>query len=266
MPKVSVIMGIYNCSNYLEQAISCITQQTFTDWELIICDDGSSDDSYKLAISRAKCDERIKVIRNEKNASLAPSLNRCLQLAKGEYIARMDGDDICANDRLEKEVCFLDSHQNYVLVSSYLELFDQSGVYRTVAYKKTPEPRDFLMGAPFCHPACMIRKNVLTEQGGYDESEDCKRVEDFALWVKLYAHGYRGYNLQEVLYSKRDDYESFKKRTLKNRINEARVIRKASRTFALGKFGYSMSFIPILKYFIPRSIYHLLHRRSIIKQ
>lgn len=93
MPKVSVIMAIYNCSNYLEQAISSITQQTFTDWEFIICDDCSSDNSYEQAIRKAACDNRIKVIRNEKNSSLAPSLNRCLQLAKGEYIARMDGDD-----------------------------------------------------------------------------------------------------------------------------------------------------------------------------
>ena len=94
-PVISVIMGIYNCAETLPRAVECIQNQTFSDWELIMCDDGSSDDTYEAALELAKNDSRLVVIRNDKNMSLAPTLNKCLSYARGKYIARMDGDDLC---------------------------------------------------------------------------------------------------------------------------------------------------------------------------
>ena len=106
-PLISVLMGIYNCAETLEDAVRCIMQQTYTNWELIICDDCSSDKTLEIALQLASKDKRIYVLKNAVNMTLAPSLNKCLSEAHGKYIARMDGDDVCALDRFEKELLFL---------------------------------------------------------------------------------------------------------------------------------------------------------------
>lgn len=260
MPKVSIIMGIYNCSNYLEEAISCISKQTFTDWELIMCDDCSTDNTYEIAFKLSQQDSRIKLIKNEKNLTLAPTLNRCIEIATGKYLARMDGDDICHPERLEKEVQFLEKNAEYAVVSSFMNLFDEKGTYRTVSYKAHPLATDLADKSPFCHAGCIIRKETMVQLGGYDVSEKCHRVEDYDLWVRLYAMGQKGYNIQEALYSMRDDRNANHRRTWQNRCNEARVKRKATRLFSLGVKGYIKSLIPIVKYFLPSFVYKLAHR------
>ena len=92
MPKVSVLMGVFNCEKTVEKAIESIQQQSFSDWEMIICDDGSNDNTTSIIQSIAQTDERIILIQNEANHGLAYTLNHCLQYATGEYCARMDGD------------------------------------------------------------------------------------------------------------------------------------------------------------------------------
>ena len=87
-PLISVIMGIYNCADTLEEAINCIINQTYTNWELIMCDDCSNDDTYKVAQKIASKDTRIKVLKNEKNLTLAPTLNKCLEVVNGKYVAK----------------------------------------------------------------------------------------------------------------------------------------------------------------------------------
>ena len=104
MPQISVLMGIYNCADTLEEAVNSIINQTFNDWELIMCDDCSTDNTLEVAQKIAEKDSRIKVIKNEKNLTLAPTLNRCIEVASGKYVARMDGDDICDPTRFEKEI------------------------------------------------------------------------------------------------------------------------------------------------------------------
>ena len=127
MLKISVIMGIYNCQDTLSEAIEAILNQTLDNWELIMCDDGSTDNTYLVAREYAKKDSRIHLIRNKVNRGLNITLNRCLSKASGEYIARMDGDDICTPDRFEKQVDYLDRHLETTVVSSWMTLFDSSG-------------------------------------------------------------------------------------------------------------------------------------------
>ena len=97
--KVSVLMGIYNCAKTLPQAVDAIRRQTYNNWELILCDDGSTDDTYLVAWELAAKDKRILLLRNEKNLGLNQTLNNCLAAATGEYIARMDGEDDCLPER-----------------------------------------------------------------------------------------------------------------------------------------------------------------------
>lgn len=261
--KISILMGIYNCAATLPEAIDSILAQTYTNWELIMCDDGSKDNTIEVAMEYvAGYSDKIKLLKNEKNMGLNFTLNKCLEHATGEYIARMDGDDSCSCLRFEKEIEYLEDHLEYSLVSCHMELYDESGVFGVVKYKENPELKDFLKASQFCHAGCMIRAEVLRALGGYTVSDKFLRVEDYELWVRLYLAGYRGYNLQEVLYSMRDDRNAFKRRTFKSRVNESRVIKKICKEGKLDLFNYYYILIPILKWFMPRFLYRWLHRKK----
>lgn len=255
-------MGIYNCEDTLEEAVHCIINQTYSNWELIMCDDCSTDNTLKIANMLAKKDGRIKVIKNDKNLTLAPTLNKCLKLAKGKYIARMDGDDICSNNRFEKELKFLENNNEYALVSCNMDLFDKDGVYRTIFYLPKPSKQDFIKTSQFCHAGCMLRAEVMKKLGGYSEEEDRERVEDYDLWIRMYAEGFEGYNLQETLYAMRDDRSAFHRRTLKNRMNELKVKIGACKKFKLSVKYYVLAVVPIIKWLIPESIYKKLHKKN----
>lgn len=259
-PLISVLMGIYNCEDTLEEAVKCIVDQTYSNWELIMCDDCSTDGTLQIAKKLAEKDLRIKVIKNDENLTLPPTLNHCLSVAVGEYIARMDGDDICSLNRFEKELNFLEKHQEYSLVSCNMDLFDKNGVYKTVLYKEKPLKHDFVKKSQFCHAGCMMRKEVICKLGGYSESANRQRVEDYDLWVRMYEEGFAGYNLQETLYAMRDDRKALSRRTLKNRINEARVKLYVCRKFKLSKKYYIYVVFPIIKYFIPTGLYNKMHK------
>lgn len=121
-PLISVLMGIYNCADTLEEAVECIINQTYTNWELILCDDCSTDNTSEVAAILAERDKRIVLLKNKTNMTLAPTLNKCLDVAQGKYVARMDGDDICSKDRFENEMLFLENHPEYALVSCQMNL------------------------------------------------------------------------------------------------------------------------------------------------
>ena len=111
-------MGIYNCAGTLPQAVAAIQNQTYSNWELILCDDGSTDNTYGVAQHLAETDSRIILLRNAHNLGLNQTLNNCLAAATGSYIARMDGDDDCLPDRFEKQVALLETHPEFQITSS----------------------------------------------------------------------------------------------------------------------------------------------------
>lgn len=260
MPQVSVLMGIYNCADTLEEAVDSVINQTFTDWELIMCDDCSTDNTLEVAQKIAEKDSRIKVIKNEKNLTLAPTLNRCLEVASGKYVARMDGDDICDPTRFEKEIAVFEDHPEYAFVSCQMNLFDNEGIYRVIEYKEKPQKQDFIKGSQFCHAGCMVRAEAIKAVNGYSESSEYKRVEDYDLWVRMYKSGYIGYNIQEPLYSMRDDRNAFSRRTFENRKNEARVIKNVYKWFNMPKKNIIYVIKPIIKWFVPNGIYKYIHK------
>lgn len=260
MPQISVIMGIYNCADTLEEAVDCIINQSFTDWELIMCDDCSSDNTYEIALKTAEKDSRIKVIKNEKNLTLAPTLNKCASVAKGKYLARMDGDDICSLDRFQKEIDVLNNHPEYAVVSCQMNLFDSEGVYRVIVHPDIPKPNDMIKRSQFCHAGCMMRKDVFDSICGYSESMDYKRVEDYDLWTRMYKAGYIGFNIQEPLYSMRDDRNALSRRTIKNRKNEIKVKMNIMKWFKLPVFNCVYVIVPFIKAIMPSFVYKLAHK------
>lgn len=262
-PLISVLMGIYNCENTLTEAIDCILAQTYKNWELIMCDDGSKDNTVAVANGYVqKYPGKIILLKNEKNMGLNYTLNKCLKSAQGEYIARMDGDDICNPTRFEKEIDFLEKNLEYALVSCQMELYDKEGVFRIIEHKESPALKDFLKRSQFCHAGCMMRTSVMKELGGYTVSDKFLRVEDYELWVRMYLAGHKGYNLQEVLYSMRDDRNATNRRTFKNRLNECRVRRKICKEGRLPFYLNVYAILPIIKWLTPRFVYNILHKNK----
>ena len=203
-------------------------------------------------------------MRNEKNIKLAATLNRCLEYADTEYVARMDGDDISLPERFEKEIKFLDGHPEYAIVSTPMKYFDECGIFRVGGViKHEPEPKDFIKGTPFCHAPCMVRKKAYDAVNGYDDSVYLFRVEDYHLWMKMYAAGYKGYNIQEPLYQMRDDKNAFNRRKFRYRINEAYVRTLIIRKFKLPVYTYTWVIIPLIIGLIPPHIYNYLHKKRL---
>lgn len=262
-PEISVIMGIYNCANTLEEAVRCIQAQSIKEWELILCDDGSTDNTYEIAEQLKKKDERIVLLRNSENQGLNRTLNRCLNEAKGKYIARMDGDDRCDSKRFEKEIEILDKCPNIAIVSSDMEFFDENGVWGRISHPEFPESIDFINESPFCHAACMVRREAYLKVKGYAVGNKFLRVEDYYLWIKMYRAGYKGMNIHEPLYQMRDDRNASERRTLRNRFNESYVKHLAVKELKLPVWNYIYILRPILVGLLPGFLYDFLHRRRL---
>lgn len=264
-PKISILMGIYNCATTLAEAIDSILAQTYSNWELILCDDGSVDDTYAVAESyQQRYPEKVILLKNERNMGLNHTLNHCLEHAGGEYIARMDGDDVSLPTRLEKELDYLMAHPEYAIVSCPMVYFDENGDFRTggCAYE-APQPSMLVRGTIHCHAPCMVRTEAIRKVGGYSVEKRLLRVEDWHLWMKLYAAGYRGRNLTEPLYKMRDDRAATGRRKFKYRFNEAYVCCLTIKTFGLPVWSYVFALRPIIVGLLPGPVYNYLHRRKI---
>ena len=263
-PKVSVIMGIYNCAATLQEALDSLYAQTFQDFEIILCDDGSIDETYEVAKKNADEHSNILLLRNECNKGLNVTLNRCLAFAKGELIARMDGDDVSLPMRFEKEVFFLDKHPEIAVVSCPMIMFDKNGDWGNTHVIERPTIRDFAKHTPFfCHAACMMRKMVYEEVKGYTEDRRFLRVEDCNLWFKVYAAGYKGANLLEPLYKMRDDRNAISRRNWDARKNGMYVMYDGFRLLRMPWYMYYYvlrnTVIEIIKYMMPTCLYEYFH-------
>lgn len=257
--KISVVMGIYNCADTLGESIESIINQTYKNWELIMCNDASTDNTLQVANFYKKIDHRIRVIENDVNMGLAYSLNRCIEIAEGEYIARHDGDDICLPNRFERQINFIENN-NFELVGSAVEYFDRNGVWGSDKLKATPDKVDVFYKSMFSHPTILIKKEIINEVGNYTVSNITRRTEDYDLFSKLYAKGYRGYNLQDVLLKVRRDSDAYKRRKFKYRIDESRCKYRAWKLLNMDVKYLPIIALPILKGFIPATIFKAYQR------
>jgi GT2 family glycosyltransferase len=202
MPLVSVLLPVYNDERFIELAVSSILSQIFEDFELIVIDDGSRDGSPGI-VSKFR-DPRIRLIHNEHNLGLAPSLNRGIAASNGDYIARHDADDIALPHRLRTQIEFLRSHPDCAMVGSRALLIDDQGLEQGVS--DCPPIADIdikwslLVGNPFFHSSVMMRRDVVDKTGGYTEDPVIFRafVEDYDLWSRINRIA-RSANIREPL-------------------------------------------------------------------
>ena len=184
MPLVTVLMSVFNGAKYLEAAIASITTQTLRAFEFIIVDDASTDDTP--AILRRCRDPRLVLLRNEENRGLTWSLNLGLRRARGEFIARMDADDLSEADRLEEQAAYLRVHPDVGLVCSAATIVDEQGVpVGTHTPSFSPEHFYFFLNYKNCivHSSVLFRREIVERLGGYDERRPF--AQDFELWQRL---------------------------------------------------------------------------------
>jgi len=200
-PAVSVVMPVYNSERYIGESIDSILNQTYDDFEFIIIDDSSTDSTKNIVEEYMSRDDRIKLI-NLENKGLVASLNEGVKHAKGEFIARMDSDDISFPNRLERQISYLQNNQDIVALGVWTLVIDEDGrpIQRWKLNKSHNEIVSRLLsgkGGQLIHPSIMLRRKALVKVGGYDERY--KVSEDFDLYVRLSEIGILE-NLPEVLF------------------------------------------------------------------
>lgn len=265
MPKLSVIMGVYNCKNIelLKKSVQSVIDQSFTDWEFLICNDGSSDNTLSVLNDIALMDSRIKILSYCENKGLAHALNVCLSEATGEFIARQDDDDESYPNRFKKQIDFLMQNKNYSFVGSNADVYDSNGIWGEYKNNEIPDSNSFLWTNPFAHPTVMFRKSDLSSVSGYREIKATRRCEDYDLFMRLYADHYIGYNIQENLYKYRIERDSHKKyRPMKYRIDEAKIRYSGFKKLKLMPKGYIYVFKPIIIGLIPQFIFNSIREKQ----
>lgn len=264
MPKISVIMGVYNCKNIeaLNKSVESIINQAYSDWEFIICNDGSTDNTLKILNSLKTKDNRIKVISYTKNQGLRHALNQCIKVSEGEYIARQDDDDISDIHRFERELVYLEEHKNISIVGCTANVFDMNGTWGNCKVPENPEPKDFYWNSPFIHPSVIMRKNDLVKAGCYRIAKETRRCEDYDLFMTMYSMGMRGHNIQEDLYQYKIINSDKKYRPMKYRIDEAKVRFIGYKKIGILIKGIPYVLKPIIIGLIPQCIFKKITKKQ----
>lgn len=188
-PKVSVLLPTYNGARFITKSIESVLLQSFEDFELIIINDGSTDYTPDIAKEFTRKNNRVVFISNKENLGIQKTLNKGLEIAKGEYIARIDDDDEWVDrEKLSAQVKFLDEHPDHVLVGTGIIIVDEkrNELFRFLQPQGDKSIRQrMLFKCCFMHTEVLFRKNAVVEVGGYSEEEEHKHVEDYHLWLTL---------------------------------------------------------------------------------
>lgn len=197
MPKISVVMPVYNAEKYLRQSVLSVLEQTEKDFEFIIINDGSKDSSLSILQEFKNNDSRIILVSRE-NKGVVASLNEAVELASSEYVARMDADDISFPTRLEEQFAYM-KECNLALCGTWARAINNNGTEIKV-FDYPPREEDIrsytLRHNPFIHPTVMFRKDIFIKVGAYKPF--FKHIEDYELWTRI-VFSYRASNLQKVL-------------------------------------------------------------------
>lgn len=266
MCKISILMGVHNGQQFLREAVDSVLAQTYRDFELLICNDGSADDTPRLLEEYARKDARVRVLTNEKNIGLAASLNRCIQEARGEYLARMDADDKCLPERFARQVAYLDSHPEVAVVGTGAYFMDDNSVVygqRACAREEIIALADAVKAAQLIHPTVMMRADAVRAVDGYTVNELTTRAEDYDLWCKLCMAGKALVRLPDKLLCYREDSANVSRRKYRYRIQEAKLKNHWRK-----KAGMPLSFVryaikPLIVGLLPLSVYRVLHMKQV---
>ncbi len=251
-PKVSIIIITFNRENYIHEAIDSILEQTFTDWEAIIIDDASEDNTEKIVKKYIDNNPNIKYHKNEKNLGIARSRNKGIELARGEYIAPLDSDDIWLDkNKLQKQVEFLDINHYYALLGGgIMHIDDQSKPIKKVLFPiyNSVIRNIILQYNPFAQSTLLFRKKIAIELGGY--STDYKVCDDYELWLRM-GIKYKFTNIPQILAGYRihgGNITHTKRLTTAREILE--IVRKHASNYNRARIGIIKAYLRILLSYI----------------
>ena len=256
---VSVLMSVYNGAPTLEKAAASVLAQTYRNLELILCDDASTDDTWRIMQRIAAQDARVTIFQNKTNRGLGASLNECLSRAGGEYIARQDADDVSDSDRIERTTDFLLS-SGAPYAACGVRVFDDGGVWSTRQYPQKITKHIIAQKNPFFHPTMVFRRAVLEDVGGYSETPETRRTEDYDLVMRLAAEGVIVENLPEILYSVYEPKEAYLRHNAKTRLCEVRVRARGLRAMGSPALDYIYLVKPLIMACVPRGLMRSLKR------
>jgi glycosyltransferase involved in cell wall biosynthesis len=223
---ISVLMPTFNAEKYLDTSIQSIIKQNFKDFELIIFDDCSTDDSYKIIKKYSLLDKRIIHHKNSTNTGYTDLLNEMAKIAKYDFIARMDADDISHKNRLTKQIEFIYDKKYYSVVGSFIKIIDEKGNFlRDGKYplEDLDIKEDLKKYSTFAHPSTLIRKSFFEEVKGYRKI--CEPAEDYDLWTRL-ASISKLHNLPEFLLSYREHQKGISQRKREEQLIKTEFIKK----------------------------------------
>ena len=197
---ITVLMPAYNAARFLDESIPSILNQTFNNFEFIIVDDCSTDDTPLIIKKYADLDSRIIYLRNTTRIDHLECRNKALQHAQGTYVAELDADDIALPHRLEAQYKYCLDHPDIALIGGGVQVINEEGV--TIGHKRPSESFDvikyrLLLRNPFVHSAIFYKKDIIKKVGGYDP--DYLNAEDYQLYWTLIKHGYRLGNVPEII-------------------------------------------------------------------
>lgn len=265
-PKISVVMSCYNRKDYVSDAIESILNQTYKDFEFIIIDDCSTDGTREIIQKYADNDNRIVYIKNPQNMDYNFNLRHGFNIAKGEYIARMDDDDISLPERFEKQVKYLDEHHDITVLGTFIETFGDEKIESWV-FENDSEILDVLLNFfnPMCHPSVMVRKSFL-KQHNLNYSPEALYAEEYDLWKNISLKGGKLANLPEILVKYRVHKSSVtkKKKTGKIQAKTAKKVRieLLSRFFGSKEIKYVLKRIKSypFKYNKKKDLFNVLEK------
>lgn len=257
-PLISVLMGVYYRQkdlNLLKRSVESVLTQTFNDFEFLICDGGSSAETISFLDFLANKDYRIRLVRDDSIPfDLAHKLNACLSYANGKYIARMDDDDFSHPERFERQVQYLERHPNIAFTGCNVVLKMAGKQVGIQIFPEYPQVMDFYFTQPFIHPTLLFRKSALVTAKGYSEDKHQVLCEDYDLLLRLYAAGYCGANLQELLFDYTVSPFPRGNRKMRHRWNEA--VTRYCRFKELGVLAQAFPYVakPIVAGLLPEKI------------
>lgn len=244
-------MGVFNAAAYLEAAIDSILGQTLRDFEFIIVDDASTDASLAIVERFAAQDRRIRILRNDTNQGLGVVLHRGVAEARGEFVARMDADDVAMPERLEKQLRYFHEHPDTDVLGSYAMDIDEHG--RDTGERRVPTAHARIVALmwsnPLIHPTVMFRRQRVVEAGSY--SPAARRRQDYDLWFRCARHGLRFANLPEPLLRYRFSQNTLRRNDLRAMWQQVRVGWQGCRMTAAPPLAYLAVGMPLVEAMLP---------------
>lgn len=268
-PVVSVVMSAYNTENTIRESVGSILGQTLENFELLIADDCSTDNTYKLLREMAARDDRIRLYRNQENRGQAYTRNMLFEKAQTNFIAIMDSDDLSEKERLRVQWDFMKANPRYGYTATWFRKMNDSGEISAVIGRKKGDiqKQDYLFGIPFVHPTVMFRLTALQAVDGYWVDPLTRfRGEDYDMLMRMCAQGIEGYLIPHSLFVYFEGKAAMKRRKLRYRFSEVRLRYRNFKR--LGLFPRAIPYVlkPLIVGLIPQSALEVVRKRIIKKK